>query len=152
MTLLQSIKTYFRSTFREIFVYHNSSLEFRAKVLALVIGANDSCNSCDYDTAYKVGLDIYHNDENRAATLLHACKEYVSKVHLDNDLGINELANDITKLLKANPRFAMKIDTQKLQALLKCHEEDSDTLSYQENILEFLDTLKAEYLPKTQSM
>lgn len=152
MTIFQSIKHYFRSTFREFFVYHNSSLEFRAKIIALVVGANDACNTCDYDTVYEIALDIYHQDVNRATTLLHACKEYVNKVHINNNLGINELANDITKLLKTNPRFAMKIDTHKLQPLLKCHEEDADSVSYQENILEFLDTLKAEHLPKTQSM
>ena len=41
MRLAFKIKHHFFSAFREVFVHHHGSLEFRAKIFALVIAANE---------------------------------------------------------------------------------------------------------------
>ncbi|KIM10217.1 MAG: hypothetical protein KU37_11200 [Sulfuricurvum sp. PC08-66] len=146
MAFLHAFKHHFISAFRELFVYHSSSLEFRAKLLALVAGANEQIGECEYEIIKKLSHQIY-TESNRASTLQFATREYIDKVLEDNGLGVNELAADIAKLTKNNSRFVTKIDTAQLAHFLECHN-DPDTLDYQRHILTFLDDLKTEFSPK----
>ena len=144
MGIYQDLKNYFRSAFREIFVYHNSSLEFRAKLFAIVAGADDLLSPKEEAIIKEQALIIYHGDEDRAITLLLATKEYVEKIKYNNDLGVDLLAIDITKLLKRNRRFVHKIETSQLTPIIEA-QTDVDVKDYQRNIIEFLETLKKEY-------
>lgn len=144
MSIRQNIKNYLRSAFREIIVHHNSSLEFRAKLFAIVAGADKNISKDEEDIIRSSALIIYENDENRAATLWLATKEYVDKIRQNNDLGIDELARDIEKLIKRNTRFVHKIDTAVLLPILQA-QTDNDTRDYQRHIIEFLEGLKKEY-------
>ena len=148
MSVIQRFKNHFRSAFREFFVYHNSSLEFRAKLFALVVGANEHMNEAEEKIIYEKALEIYNNDENRAMSLLLAAKEYVTKIKDNNCLGVNELAIDISKLLKRNKRFVHKIDISMLLPFMEI-QEDPDTKDYQRHIIDFLATLKEEYSIKS---
>jgi len=145
------LKHHFFSAFREIFVHHHGSLEFRAKVFALVIAANEDSTDDSYVIIKELGLEIYKDDEERANLLMLTTKEKVDKVKENNGLDIDTLIANIQKDLKVVPRYAKKINLDELRKLLPL-TYDNDTISYQENILEFLQNLKDETLKtkKTQ--
>lgn len=139
------IKHHFFSAFRELFVHHHGSLEFRAKVLALVIAANEKPQVESYIIVKNLGLDIYEGNEERANLLLLSTKELVKKVKDNNGLNLDTLVSHIQKELKIVPRYAKKIDIESLKPIISL-SYDSDTIAYQDNILEFLQNLKDETL------
>ncbi len=139
------IKHHFFSAFRELFVHHHGSLEFRAKIFALVIAANDAASVENYIIVKDTGLKIYNDDADRANLLMLSTKEMVQKVKDNNGLNLDTLVNSIVKELRIVPRYAKKIDIDSLKPLLSL-THDEDTYLYQENILEFLQTLKDETL------
>jgi len=137
------LKHYLYTGLREVLVYHHNSLEFRAKIFALIIGANENPQNCEYEIVHEAGMAIY-KDEDRVNMLLLTTKEYVDKVHQKNGLNIDDLLEDIQKELHQLPRYASKIDIEALKPLVEC-SIDEDTSSYQLRMLEFLHTLKEEY-------
>jgi len=139
------IKHHFFGAFRELFVHHHGSLDFRANLFALVIAANEESTVESYIVVKQIGLNIYNDDKDRANLLMLVTKEKVKKVHDNNGLDIDTLVAHIQKELKVVPRYANKIDIRELKLLLPL-TYDNDTLSYQENILEFLQGLKEETL------
>ena len=147
MRLSFRIKHYFFSAFREFFVHHHGSLEFRAKVFALVIAANEKAQVENFVVVKDIALNIYNGDTDRSNLLMISTKELVQKVRDNNDLDIDSLIYSILKELKVVPRYAKKIDIKALKPLLLL-THDEDTRSYQENILEFLQNTKDEILHK----
>ena len=147
MNLSFRIKHYFFRAFREFFVYNHSSLEFRAKLFALVIAVNEEAKVDNYVLVKSISMDTYKNDEDRAHLLTVSTKEIVQKVRACNGLDIDRLIFNIQIELRNIPRYAKKIEVEKLRELLQ-FTYDEDTLHYQENILEFLEKLKAETLKK----
>jgi len=145
MSLFFRVKHHFFSAFRELFVHHHGSLNFRAKIFALVISADENAKVENYIIIKKIALNLYHNDEERANLLTLATKELVQKVRNDNGLYLETLILHIQTELKIVPRYAKKIDTQRLKPLLEL-PMDADTILYQEKILLFLETLKFETL------
>ena len=149
MRLSFRIKHHFFSAFRELFVHHHGSLEFRAKLFALVIGANPESTVDAYIIIKNIGMNIYNNDEDRANLLMISTKELVQKIKDNNGLNFDTLVDHIQKELKIVPRYAKKIDIDSLKSIVEL-SYDKDIISYQENILEFLQNLKDETL-KTKS-
>lgn len=145
MELSFRLKHHFLSAFRELFVHHHSSLEFRAKLFALLISANEKATVENYILIREIGLKLYNNDENRAELLMLSTKELVKKVKENNGLDIDSLALNIQQELKIVPRYAKKIDTSLLEEFLQ-FTYDEDTLTYQKNILEFLEKIKNDTL------
>jgi len=141
------IKHHFFSAFREFFVHHHGSLEFRAKIFALVIAVNKKASVENFIIVKDIGMHIYDGDEDRSNLLMLSTKEMVQKVRDDNGLDIDSLVSSIQKELKIIPRYAKKIDIKALTPILRL-TYDEDTYSYQENILEFLEQLKTETLNK----
>jgi len=151
MAILSSFKHKFFSAFREIFVHHHGSLEFRAKIFALMIASFE--NKIDenkelFKIVKEYGLNLY-KDEHRAHLLTITTKELVKKVYDNNGLDIDTLIANIQKELKIVPRYAKKIDVDALKPILS-YTQDNELLSYQENILEFLQTLRNETLKTRQ--
>ncbi len=140
MGLLSTAKRKIFNTFRELLIYHHNSLEFRAKLFALIIAVNGKGDDAIFAYVREVGMAIY-NDETRADALLLTTQEIITKVHNDNGLDEDLLINDIVKDLHNIPRFRKKINTEQLRELL-AFTQDEDIKSYQENILEFLDRAK----------
>jgi len=136
-------KHFFFNAFRELFLYHHSSLEFRAKLFAAPIAADLEADTCEYAVVEQAAKDIY-GDGDRAELLVLTVKEYVKKVIDNNGLGVDELIEDIIRDLKNVPRYAKKIDTQKLRPLLAC-QNDEMTRIYQERMLALFERLKREY-------
>ena len=141
------LKHHFFSAFREFFVHHHGSLEFRAKIFALVIAANDKLPLEYYEVVKDIGMNIYNGDEERSDLLMIATQELIQKCK-DNNFDIDQLVYSILKELKIVPRYARKIDIKALKPLLLL-SHDPDTISYQENILEFLQNTKEEILNKS---
>ena len=144
-----SFKHRFFSAFRELFVHHHGSLEFRAKLFALVIAANDNSDLNVYITVKEIAMDIYQNDEDRANLLMLTTKELVKKVKDKNGLDVDMLVANIQNELKVVPRYAKKIDTYSLRKLIN-FTDNIDIISYQENILDFLETLKTDTFKKVK--
>jgi len=132
------IKGWFLSFFREVFVYHNSSLEFRAKLLAAMIGANQDMDDCELDILESIAKEIYPDDEARVDVLIRTTKEYVKKIIDKNGLELNELIKSIDRELKEEQRFCDKINIERLSRLLECSEGDEETQLTQTRILEYL--------------
>ncbi|MBS4069342.1 MAG: hypothetical protein WC279_05790 [Sulfurimonas sp.] len=145
MRLSFRIKHHFFSAFRELFVHHHSSLEFRARVFALVISANEDVNVENYIVVKKFGMEIYKGDEERANLLMLSTKELVNKVKENSEFSIDTLVLNIQRELKRVPRYAKKIDLDSLNELVTL-SHDEDTIAYQKNIIEFLNTLKEDTL------
>ena len=131
------------NAFRELFLYHHSSLEFRAKLFAAVISADDEANECEFDVVKAAGMKIY-NDESRSNALVLTTREIVEKVLRNNGLDIDALIEDIIRNLKSVPRYASKIEIAQLEPLLQC-QEDPDITAYQSNILRLFAELRSEY-------
>ncbi|MDF1882509.1 hypothetical protein JHD49_00995 [Sulfurimonas sp. SAG-AH-194-C21] len=140
------LKHHFFSAFREFFVHHHGSLEFRAKIFALVISANDKPPVESYIVVRGIGMNIYNGDEERSDLLMISTKELIQKAK-ENRFDMDYLVNSILKELKVIPRYAKKIDIKALRPLLLL-SHDPDTISYQENILEFLQNTKEDILNK----
>ncbi len=145
MLFSSNFKHRFFSAFRELFVHHHGSLEFRAKILALLISVDIENQDDYYELIEKIAVDIYKGDKDRANLLILTVQELVKKVKDNNGLDVDMLVLHIQNELKVVPRYAKKIDTNCLRSLLSV-SKDKNISSYQENILEFLDTLKADTL------
>ena len=150
MPLFSNIKNNFFSTFREFFVHNHGSLQFRAKILALIISVNKDFTQEDYIYVKNIGDSIYKNDEERVKILILSTQELVKKVQDNNGLDTDTLITHIQKELKFAPRYAKKIDVEKLKPLVSL-SKDIDTRAYQDNILVFLQNLKDEILHTKKS-
>jgi len=145
MKLSFRLKHYFFGAFRELFVHHHGSLEFRAKIFALVIAPCSESMVDNYILVKKLAEIIYKNDKDRANLLMLSTKEIVQKVKDNNGLDLDTLVENIQKELKIVPRYAKKIDVESLKPFLDI-SYDEDIIAYQKNILEFLQTLKDDTL------
>ncbi len=145
MGIKRKVKSWFLSFFREVFVYHNSSLEFRAKLLAVVIGANKTINRCEMGQLLDIAKEIYPNDEARVDVLVNTTKEYVKKIVEKNGLDVNELIMSINQDLKETKRFYQKIEIEQLKRFLTCSKDDEETYYTQIRIIEFLEKSIEDY-------
>jgi len=142
------VKGWFLSFFREVFVYHNSSLEFRAKLLAAMIGTNQHMDECELKILDEIAKEIYPNDEARVDVLTRTTKEYVKKIIEKNGLELNELIKSIDRELQEENRFCDKINIERLSRFLKCSEGDEETQLTQTRILEYLQNEIGEFQVK----
>ena len=140
-------KTFKRSImkmFREILVYHNSSLEFRAKLLTLMITSDGEISECERQKLKEIAHEIYHDDPERAELLVDTVYEFHTKIVTDNGLDFEHLIAQISREVKEVKRFCQKIDIGLLMQLHECMEENDDEALFQMRIIEFLQSLKEE--------
>lgn len=133
------IKAWFLYFFREIFVYHHSSLEFRAKLLAALICTNKKITACEEEILEEIAREIYKKDEARVSVLVNTTKEYVYKVIERNGLDIDELIRDIDRDLKEIKRFIQKVDVESLKRFRECSIDDEETYLLQTRVIEYLE-------------
>ena len=138
MEIKRKAKGWFLSFFREIFVYHNSSLEFRAKLLAAIIGSNKGITDCEKELLLRVAQDTYPDDTARVDVLVNTTKEFVKKIIDNNGLNVNELIMSINQDLKEVKRFHEKIEIEQLKKFLVC-VDDEETHITQVRIIEYLE-------------
>ncbi len=140
------VKTFKRNVmkmFREFLVYHHSSLEYRAKILTLMISANGEICECEKQKLKEIAYSIYGDDQDRAELLIDAVNEYHAKIITNNGLDFEHLIQLVQKETKDVKRFCKKIDMDLLMKLHECMDNEEDIL-FQKRILEFLQNLKDE--------
>ena len=130
--------------FRELLVYHHSSLEFRAKILTLMVSANGEICECEKQKLKEISYSIYADDQDRAEVLVDTVHEYHNKIITNNGLDFEHLVQLVAKESKDIKRFCKKIDIELLLQLKECTEDEEDIL-FQTRILEFLQNLKDEH-------
>ena len=130
--------------FREFLLYHNSSLEYRAKVFTLVVAANEKITECEDKLLMELACDIYENDEERCEILVETVKEYFEKIITNNGLDFEHLVFQVEKETRDIKRFSEKIDIEALMKFQEC-EMDEDEKLYQLRVIEFLADLKKRY-------
>ena len=142
--VFQAVKRNIMKMFRELLVYHHSSLEYRAKILTLLVSANGEISECEKQKLKEIAHKIYKDDHTRAELLLDAVYEYHMKIITKNGLDFEHLVLLVERETKENKRFSQKIDMDLLVQLHECVEDEEDRL-FQERILDFLQNLKDEY-------
>jgi len=130
--------------FRELLVYHHSSLEYRAKVLTLMISSNGEICECEKQKLKEIAHSIYGEDQERAELLIDTVNEYHTKIITSNGLNFEDLIQLVERETREVPRFTQKIDMGFLMHLHECMDNEEDIL-FQQRIIEFLQSLKDEY-------
>ena len=144
--MAKSLKRTLKKFFREFLVYHNSSLEYRAKIITLMVSSDGVIDECEKQTLKEIAYDIYKQDIERAELLLDTVNEYHTKIVNDNGLNFEHLIQLVIKETREVKRFAEKIDIPLLKRLQACgDEEDEEDILFKARIMEFLENLKAEY-------
>ena len=141
--MLRSIKNYFFSTFREIFVYHHSSLEFRAKTYAVLIGSANEPISQYESTLQEIASAIY-SEPDRAEALVLTVHEYIKKMRAKKQTGEEALLMEVIRELRLVPRYALKIEPEHLERLAQCTKAH-DSQIYHQRLIDFLKQKRLEY-------
>ncbi len=143
--MFKALKRSFLKMFRELLVYHNSSLEFRAKLLTLMVSSDGEMSECEKQKLKEIAHRIYSEDAERAELLIDTVKEFHTKIVTDNGLDFEHLVHQVAKEVKEVKRFCQKIDIGLLMELHACiDEEDEEERLFQMRIVEFLQGLKEE--------
>lgn len=142
--LFKSLKRNIMKMFRELLVYHHSSLEYRAKVLTLMISSNGEICECEKQKLKEIAHSIYGDNQERAELLIDTVMEYHTKIITNNGLNFEHLIQLVEKETKEVPRFTVKIDMGLIMQLHECMDSPEDIL-FQQRIIEFLQGLKDEY-------
>jgi len=140
-----NLKRLIKRMFREFLVYHHSSLEYRAKILTLIVSSDGEMDECEKQKLKEIAFEIYQDDPERAEVLIDTVTEYHKKIVTDNGLDYEHLILQVAKETRSVKRFADKIDIDLLKKLHECiDDEDEDERIFQERIIEFLENLKKE--------
>ncbi len=144
--MFKSLKRNFMKMFREFLVYHHSSLEFRAKIITLIISSNGEISECEKQKLKEIAYSTYADDEERAELLIGTVNEYHNKIITNNGLDFEHLVQLVARDVRQVKRFHEKIDMDILLQLHYCIcEDDEEDQLFQKRILEFLQGLKDEY-------
>ena len=130
-----SYKLHFLSIFRELFVPHYRSLEFRAKIFTAMLIAKNSILDSDYQEVEEIAKDIYKDDKKRIHILVQTVKEYVEKATQGSKWNLHLLLKDIDYELKMIKRYVKKIDFEHLRRLM-INSDEMDAI-FQQQVYEF---------------
>ena len=142
--MFKNLKRQLMKMFRELLVYHHSSLEYRAKILTLMVSANGEICECEKQKLKEIAHSVYSEDQERADLLIDTVNEYHTKILTNNGLDFEHLILLVERETREVPRFTSKIDMGLLMQLHECMESSEDIL-FQQRIIEFLQGLKDEY-------
>lgn len=143
--MVKTLRRKVKKIFREFLLYHNNSLEYRAKVLTLVIGANGEMSECKEKLLLESACNIYKNDEERCEILVETVQEYFKKIITNNGLDFEHLVFQVEKETRDVKRFAQKIDIDALMKFQVCEMNEDDKI-YQLRVIDFLADLKKRYV------
>ena len=142
--MLKFLRRKFKKFFREFLLYHNNSLEYRAKVFTLVVAANEHISDCEEALLREQACEIYENDEERCEILVETVKEYFEKIITNNGLDFEHLVFQVEKETRNMKRFSAKININALMKFQECELTEDEKL-YQLRVIEFLADLKERY-------
>ena len=104
--MIKQVRKKIKKSFRELLIYHNNSLEYRAKLLTLMVAVNHEISPCEEKLLYLTACEIYENDEERAEILVEAVLEYFDKIVSNQSDSFNSL---IARQIIVVFRHAVKI-------------------------------------------
>ncbi|MDR3177653.1 MAG: hypothetical protein LBT96_01590 [Campylobacteraceae bacterium] len=134
-----SIKTWFLTVFRELFLYHYKSLEFRAKLFALIAAPSyESAKEHDRELLREIAAEIYKGDRHRQGVFLNIVKEYMITILRNPSIAYDEVVKDINHKVKMDKKLAEKINISHLGRFLKTDISEDKRL-LQQRIFEFLE-------------
>lgn len=142
--MFKGLKRRIKKMFREFLVYNHSSMEYRAKILTLMISSNGEMCECEKQKLKEIAHSIYGDDIERAEILIDTVNEYHTKIITNNGLDFEHLIQLVEHESREVPRFVKKIDIGMLKRLHECIDDEDEAL-FQQRILEFLQMLKDEY-------
>ncbi len=142
--MLRRFRRKMKKMFRELLVYHNSSLEFRAKIITLMIASDTKMDECEDKILVDIAHKIYSDDSERAEILIDATREYFVKIKTKNGLDFEHLVILVQREAKENKRFYKKIDIDMLIPFIACHEDEDEKI-FLSRIIDFLEELKKEH-------
>lgn len=96
--------------FRELLVYHHSSLEYRAKILTLMVSSNEVIDACEEQALRVIADKIYFDDSERAELLIDTVKEYHEKIVTQNGLDFEHLVQEVERESREVNRYVEKIN------------------------------------------
>ncbi len=144
--MFKLFKRNIKKMFREFLVYHHSSLEFRAKLLTLMVSSSGEICECEIEKLNDIASRIYLDDQERAELLIATVNEYHQKIITNNGLNFEHLIQLVAREVREVNRFSDKIDIALLMELHECVDKnDEENLLFQVRIIEFLENLKVEY-------
>lgn len=147
MSLLRLFRRFLYTAFREIFIYHHSSLEFRAKIYAFfIVSTGEACEQYT-KLLEEIAAEIYHDAPDRAAALVMMVREYGMAIYGKKALSSDQLLKEINRQLKASPRYALKIEIPHLRKL-QTATHSRDNKIYQDRMIDFFDNKRKEYEDK----
>jgi len=131
--------------FREVLLYHSTSLTFRAKILTLyVLGDDGSISECEADSLREIANKIYPKNPDRVEILLEVVREYYDKITEHNNLVYDSLIKSIIDDIHRKPHFVRKIDLALYPALKTCLTREEDQI-FHDRITDFLRNLKEDH-------
>ena len=142
--MLKKFRQSMKKMFRELLVYHNRSLEFRAKIITLMIASDTNMNECEEKILDETAHKIYSDDSERAEILIDTVKEYFVKIKTKNGLDFDHLIVLVQREVRENKRFCSKIDIDMLIPFVACHEDEDEKI-FIRRIIDFLEELKKEH-------
>jgi len=142
--MIKRVRRKIKKVFRELLLYHNSSLEYRAKVFTLVIASAGEMGSCEEKLLKDISCDIYDKDEERSEILIEAVEEYLNKIITNNGLDFDHLIFQVEKETKEVKRFSQKINIDELNRFQACVKNEDDKI-YQKRVIDYLQRLKEQY-------
>ncbi len=143
--MFKSLKRKIFKMFREFLVYHNSSLEFRAKILTLVVSTNSKISECENIKLKSIASAIYPKDNERAEILIETIYEYHQKIITNNGLNFEHLIQLVMREVREVKRFSNKIDINILMELHECTKDNEENRLFQLRVIEFLEEMKKEH-------
>ncbi len=146
MNIFSMWKIKFLSFFRDIFIYHTSSIEFRAKIFAAMLAVDNKIDECEEKILQELSQKIYQQ-KARSQLLVQITHEYVDKIVEKNELNLNALIKSIDSDIKDNKRFAYKINIKDLKRFIDC-SKDEEIQIIQKRIIEFLQLEIKEFTSK----
>jgi len=142
--MFSTLKYRLLNMFREFLVYHSSSLEFRAELMTLMIMSDGKIVECEEKLIKVIASEIYGDDKGRAQILSEAIHEYHTKIINRNGLVYNDLVSKIANDIKRTPRYASKIDIEKLSRFRECLDDEENQI-FHDRVISFLQELKDKY-------
>ena len=142
--MLKNFRRKLNKMFREFLVYHNSSLEFRAKLITLMIASDIIISECEENLLREIAHKIYKDDTERSEVLIDTVKEYFEKIKTKNGLDFEHLIVLVQREVREVKRFREKIDVDMLRPFIDC-QKDEDEKIFGERIIEFLEELKRDH-------
>jgi hypothetical protein len=143
--MFKKMKRIVLKMFREFLVYHHDSLEFRAKLLTLMVSSNSKVCECEKKKLKEIAYKIYPKEPERAELMIETVDEYHQKIITNNGLNFEHLIQLVERDVKKVKRFSKKIDIGLLMELHECVKDDAENYIFQTRIIEFLQNLKDEY-------